>query len=216
MTRYDDRHPEIWRIPLRDEVEATLMVPAPPAGYVIPAQWASFARERLDAHGIRWQRIGEAQAMAARVFRADDWDLSPGSFEGHQLCKARGEWAREEALVSAGSLFVPIDQPLARLVMALLEPQAPDSWVSWGYFNNVFETKEYMEDYVAEDVAEAALAKDPALAAEFAAKLDSDAEFRANPQARLKFFADRHGSHDDRLGLYPILRVKDVPAGLDA
>jgi hypothetical protein len=35
--------------------------------------------------------------------------------------------------------------------MALLEPQAPDALAAWGRFNNAFEQKEYMEEYVAEE-----------------------------------------------------------------
>ena len=51
----------------------------------------------------------------------------------------------------------------ARLVMALLEPQAPDALAAWGAFNNHFERKEYMEAYVAEAVAREMLEADPAV-----------------------------------------------------
>jgi hypothetical protein len=78
-----------------------------------------------------------------------------------------GSWKQEPRSVGKGALFVPIAQPKARLVMAMLEPQAPDSLLAWGMFNNAFERKEYMEEYVAEDVAREQMAKDPALAAEF-------------------------------------------------
>ncbi len=59
-------------------------------------------------------------------------------------------------------------QPLARLVLALLEPQAPDSFAAWGFFNACFEQKEQIEPYVAEKIAREMLAADPALRAEFA------------------------------------------------
>jgi hypothetical protein len=91
--------------------------------------------------------------------------------------------------------------------MALLEPQAPDSLLAWGSFNNAFEQKEYMEDYVAEDVARAQLAADPQLAAEFQRRLAEDPAFAADPHARLAFFARRHASWDERFRLYPVLRV---------
>jgi hypothetical protein len=72
--------------------------------------------------------------------------------------------------------------------MGLLEPMAPDSLARWGEFNAAFERKEYMEAYVAEQVAQEMLEKDPALAAEFAKKLDTDPAFAASPEARLDFF----------------------------
>ena len=114
--------------------------------------------------------------------------------------------------MSLGALFVPIAQPKARLVMALLEPQSEDSLAAWGEFNNAFEQKEYMEDYVAEDVARAQLAADPQLAASFSNRLVTDKEFAASPQARLAFFSRRHASYDERFNLYPVMRTATVPA----
>jgi hypothetical protein len=106
---------------------------------------------------------------------------------------------------------VPIAQPKARLVMALLEPQAPDSLLGWGEFNNAFEQKEYMEPYVAEEVAREMLARDPALKAAFEQRLKNDPAFAGSPQARLQFFHRRHPSYDTRYNLYPVLRVETVP-----
>jgi hypothetical protein len=97
------------------------------------------------------------------------------------------------------------------LVMSLFEPLAPDSFVAWGVFNNSFERKEYMEAYVAEDVAREQLAADPALAMAFKNKLATDAEFAKNPAARLEFFARRHSSWDEQFNLYPVMRIGTVP-----
>jgi hypothetical protein len=69
-----------------------------------------------------------------------------------------------------------------------------------------------MEPYVAEDVARAMLAKDPALAARFEQKLREDREFAANPRARLDFFYRLHPSWDERYRLYPVLRTNTTPA----
>jgi len=95
--------------------------------------------------------------------------------------------------------------------MALLEPQAPDALAAWGGFNNAFERKEYMEDYVAEEVARDMLAKDAALKAAFKKRLDVDPEFANSPQARLEFFHRLHSSWDNRHNLYPVLRTDRAP-----
>ena len=118
-----------------------------------------------------------------------------------------GSWKEEKLDIPAGSLIVPIAQPKARLLMALLEPQCSDSYAAWGFFSTAFEQKEYMEPYVAEDVARQMLASDPALAAEFNKRLATDAAFAKNPEARLDFFYERHASYDTRLNLYPVLRI---------
>jgi len=104
-----------------------------------------------------------------------------------------------------------VAQAKAALVLALLEPQAPDSFLSWGWFNNHFEQKEYMEAYVAEEVARAQLAGNPVLAEAFQKRLAEDPAFAKNPGARLAFFARRHSTWDERLNLYPVLRTDVAP-----
>ena len=100
--------------------------------------------------------------------------------------------------------------PAVRLVAALFEPRAPDSFAAWGLFNACFEQKEQMEPYVAEQIAAQMMAADPALRAEFAAKLEADPFFAASPSDRLEFFLRRHVSWDERYNLYPVMRV-DLP-----
>jgi hypothetical protein len=212
MTRYDDSKPETWHLPLRDDVQPDHVATAPGAGYLVPAAHAAWVGAKLRQHGIRFDTLHKPMT-AARVeaFRADTADFAAGSFEGHQRLTVTGSWKPEAQDLGIGALFVPIAQPKARLVMALLEPQAPDSLLGWGEFNNAFEQKEYMEDYVAEDVARDMLANDPTLKAAFERRLATDAAFAKDPQARLDFFRRRHASFDQRFRLYPVLRIATAP-----
>ena len=107
---------------------------------------------------------------------------------------------------------MPIAQARARLVMHLLEPQAPDSFAAWGFFNACFERKEYPEPYVAEEIARTVLAQHPQLQEEFSRKLKEDPAFAASPAARLEFFLRRHPSWDSHANLYPIFRVDELLA----
>lgn len=208
MTRYDETKPQVWHVPLREDVVEDLRVEAPRAGYVVPAAFAQIVAAKLTQHGIAYRRIDKAvEGAPVQTFRADKATFSPVSFESHQRLQVEGGWKPEPRNLAKGALFVPIAQPKARLVMAIFEPQAPDSLLAWGIFNNAFEHKEYMEEYVAEDVAREQMARDPALAAEFRRKVESDAAFAKNPHARLEFFARRHASWDERLNLYPVMRT---------
>jgi murein tripeptide amidase MpaA len=211
MTHYDETRPQVWHVPLRDEVVEDLQAKAPGAGYVVPAAWAQMVAAKLVLHGIAFRKLDQALAKAnVETFRADKASFSAGSFESHQRLNVQGAWKQEPRAIGKGALFVPIAQPKARLVMAIFEPQAPDSLLAWGEFNNAFERKEYMEEYVAEDVAREQMAQDPALAAAFHQKVESDAAFARNPHARLEFFARRHPSWDERLNLYPVMRTDTV------
>ncbi|WP_372383276.1 M14 family metallopeptidase [Xanthomonas sp. NCPPB 1068] len=207
MTRYDERTPHIWKVPLRDQITPDVVVDAPRGGYLVPAAQAALVGEKLRLHGIDFQTIGSAATRQVQTFRADKASFAARSNEGHQTLDLVGQWRDESRDVPAGSLFVPIAQPKARLVMAMLEPQAPDSLLQWGFFNTAFERKEYMEAYVAEEVARDMLANDAALKAQFEQRIASDPDFAKDPQARLEFFAKRHSSWDERYQLYPVLRT---------
>ena len=211
MTRYDERTPQVWSIPMRDEIVPDHVVDAPRSGYIVPAAYATQVAAKLGQHGIEFRRV-EAAMPGARVetFRADTASFAAQSVEGHQRLTATGTWKPETQDLVAGALFVPIAQAKARLVMALLEPQAPDALLAWGEFNSNFERKEYMEDYVAEAVARDML-KDPKVKAAFEQRLKDDKAFADNPQARLEFFARRHSSWDTRYQLYPVYRTDSAP-----
>jgi hypothetical protein len=163
---------------------------------------------KLALHGIESQLLESPIASAAvQAFRAERVEFSAAPFEGCQRVTLIGQWRDEMQPLAAGSLLVPIEQRLARLLMAMLEPQAPDSLAAWGLFNACFEQKEQMERYVAEQIAREMLAADPALRAEFERNVARDPAFAANPSARLDFFLRRHSSWDARFNLYPIYRL---------
>ncbi len=212
MTSYDESKPQIWQLPLRDEVLVAQSVVAPLAGYIVPPAYAAMVGQKLALHGVSFRTLWTTTAEAkVETFRAAKANFEALPFESHQRLALEGEWRPEAREIRNGSLFVPINQAKARLVMAMLEPQAPDSLLAWGFFNNAFEKKESMEDYVAEEVARAQLAADPSLAERFRKKLTDEPAFAKNPAERLEFFARRHSSWDERFQLYPVLRIAIAP-----
>lgn len=209
VTVYDPKTPQIWKVPLRNRVTASLTVKAPRGGYIVPAAYAQEIGTKLSLHGIGFEQL---QALKENVrvetFRATQVRFSTAPFEGCMRATLEGSWSEETRTIGAGALFVPIAQPLARLVVAMFEPQAPDSFASWGFFNACFEQKEQLEPYVAEQIAKEMFDKNADLQQEFARKLQQDAAFAANPSARLEFFLRRHTSWDERYNLYPVFRVE--------
>jgi hypothetical protein len=210
-TIYDPKKPQIWRVPLRDRVEASLVVRAPRGGYVVPPEHEDILGEKLELHGIAFDAIHQAVTRDVEEFRIARARFSAQPFEGRQRVELSGEWRGAEREIAAGSLFVPISQRRSRLVVALFEPRAPDSFAAWGFFNASFEQKEQIEPYVAEQIAQTLFESDPELRAAFARKLADDPVFATDPAARLDFFCRRHASFDERRHLYPVLRVDSAP-----
>jgi hypothetical protein len=210
MTRYDETRPEIWRVPLRDDVRPAVAAQAPRGGYIVPSGYAAAVAGKLGVHGISYEVIDDPLLPAdVETFRAETVQFGPQPVEGRQTLAVTGQWRRERRDVPQGSLFVPTAQPKARLVVAMFEPLAPDSLLAWGIFNTAFERKEYMEAYVAEEVAREQLASDPRLVEAFQRRVEEDPAFAASPSARLDFFYQRHPSWDERFYLYPVMRTDE-------
>ena len=208
MTRYDERTPQRWMVPLFDTIVPNTTVTAPRGGYLVPPEHAEAVARQLETHGVAYTTLAASRAgIAGEIFQADSVKFSSGPVEGHQRATITGVWHPATVDAMAGALFVPIAQARARLLMQVLEPQAGDSMAAWGRFNNAFERKEYMEPYVAEEQARLMLARDPALKAAFVKKLAEDASFAADPSARLDFFYRRHQAWDDGFNRYPVLRT---------
>lgn len=178
-----------------------------PAAYWVPAPWTEIL-ERLAAHGIEMERQNEAVTREVEVYRLTSTRLATAPFEGHVRVEleAEPEVERMELTFPAGSMRIPTDQPRGLLAAHLLEPVAPDSFFQWGFFNSILGRTEYVEAYVMEPMAERMLAEDEALAAEFAAALEADPEFAADPRERLQWFYRRTPFFDARWRLYPVGR----------
>lgn len=210
MTHYDESKPQLWKLPLKDDIIAG-QSETMPAAYIVPPAYAAFVSAKLKQHGIEFSTLDKTIAKAnTETFRADTAKQASQSVESHQRLTVTGEWKAEPTDIKSGSLYIPLNQAKSKLIMALFEAKAPDSLLGWGFFNNSFEQKEYMEDYVAEEIAREMMAKDPAVAAAFKKKVAEDAEFAKDPQARLNFFYRLHTSWDEEFNKYPVMRLREA------
>lgn len=209
--RYDEKKPEVWKVPLYDQLVPTVTMKAPKGGYVVPPPYAAPVGEKLKLHGFKFSVLDKVTARATvESFRVVEAKFKAQPYEGRQTVQVKGEWKADQRDLPKGTLFVPAGQRGVALLMNLLEPIAPDSLMSWGYFNAHLEQKEYMEPYVAEAVAREMLAE-PQVKAAFEARLKADPAFAKSPDERLRFFYTRHPSWDEKLNLYPIFRVDNSP-----
>jgi hypothetical protein len=196
--------PQPWSLPLYTS-EPDLQL-TPPKAY-----WISSAKrdviERLRVHGVQMETLAAPRAVAVDMIRFEAPKLAARANEGHVEIEA-GPVAHETRTVTwpAGSVRVPVDQPLGELVTLLLEPESDESFFAWGLFPEILQRVEYIEGYAIAPLAEKMLAADPKLKAEFEAKLAADPKFAADPDARLAWFYARTPYYDDHYRLYPVGR----------
>jgi hypothetical protein len=192
-------------VPLYDETKVAAAV-APPLFYVVPPQWKSVI-EVLALHGLRMQRLARAEALEVESYRFNEVKWAGASFEGRVMPSYKTTPVRERRTFPAGSAVIPLSQAGWQVAVHLLEPEAPDSLVAWGFFDTIFEQKEYAESYVLEKLAREMMAKDEGLKREFEQRLSGDPRFASSPRERLQFFYDRSPYKDPQLNLYPVGRV---------
>jgi murein tripeptide amidase MpaA len=211
---------EPWNVTLPMQTgEKVVASTTPPAGYIIPPQWTHVI-DVLAAHDVQMHRTTAAWTGKVERYRCSGMQWQGPPFEGHHPIFA-GEGAgaqpgrfgtctlgEETMTFPAGSVVVSLNQRLSKVAIHWLEPEAPDSAMRWGFFDPIFEQREYGEAYVLEKLARENMAKDPALKAEFEHRVQADARFAASPEARLEFFYERSPWFlENRVGEYPVGRL---------
>ncbi|MGB7453648.1 MAG: M14 family metallopeptidase [Lysobacterales bacterium] len=184
-----------------------------PAAYIIPQAWSDVV-ERIALHGIEVEQIKTALTTRAEFYRlpgagiAEPTDWTPNPFEGHIRIDP-GEPVKQviETIFPAGSYRISTDQPLGELLVLMLEPQAPDSFLQWGFFLEIFTRTEYAEAYVMEPLAQKMLDNDAELKTRFEYKLASDEAFAASQYQRLMWFYEQTPYYDKQYLLYPVARI---------
>lgn len=205
--RFHSEKPKTYRIPFFNQMKPNKRVLLPEA-YIIPAEWDKVI-ERLSMHGISYRRLAQDTELEISSYRFNDvtWQKQP--YEGRQIAQFKTEKIFEKRIYPEGSVLIDMNQRSAKVIANILEPDAVDSFVYWGFFNAIFERKEYVESYVMEEYARMMLASDPGLKAEFEIKMQSDSTFASSPSQILMWFYQKSPYWDVQKDRYPVGRIMD-------
>lgn len=206
--RYFRDRPKVFHIPLFNKMEPDVRVKLPGA-YIVPAEWTELI-ERLPLHGIFFYSLKNPETVAVESYRFENVKFAAAPYEGRQTVKYQVVPVSGQRVFPAGSVLIPMNQATAKVIANILEPQAPDAYVQWGFFNAIFEQKEYIEDYVMEERARLMLASDPELNKRFRSLLESDSSFAGNPRAILNWFFRNSPYWDQKKDIYPVGKIYDA------
>ena len=90
----------------------------------------------------------------------------------------------------------------------MLEPEAPDSLLAWGFFPEMLSPPPGAEDFVRAPLAEALLAADGTVRTAFTAKLADDPAFARDAAARLNWLMECLPDHKTLHLMYSVLRER--------
>src|SRR5690606_9276472 len=107
-----------------------------------------------------------------------------------------------------GDLYIPTNQNAFRYLLETLEPQAPDSFFNWNFFDTILQQKEGFSPYVWEDLAAKVLKENPHLKMELENKRKSNPEFANNWYAQLDWIHKQSPYYEAAHMQYPVYRVR--------
>jgi hypothetical protein len=108
------------------------------AGASPSARVLAAVADRLEAHGIRYFRTEKDQAIKGERFKIEMSTLADREYQGtHKMRTLTGKWESTEQVLPAGSIVVPMDQPLARLAFLLFDPRSNDGFMAWNILDPV-------------------------------------------------------------------------------
>ncbi len=196
-----------WKIPFFNKFESDIQVKLPEA-YIIPVEWTQVI-ERIKLHGIDYKILREDKKIkvASYTFSNEKWSARP--YENHHTLTFDMTEKEEERTFPKGSYIIPMNQQTAKVIANILEPRARDSFFFWGFFDSIFEVKEYVEDYVMEDYARFMLSSDADLKKEFETKMAADSAFAKSPKKIIRWFYERSPYWDKRINTYPVGKIFD-------
>ena len=203
---YDRNAPYEKEIPHFNYYKPTLSV-AKPIAYIIPQGYTAVI-DRLRWNGVTLQQLTEATEVEVEMYRIKDYKSGRQPYEGHYLHR---EVEVEKEVGSMrfhkGDVVVYTDQPANRYIVETLEPQGPDSYFAWNFFDGILQQKEYFSSYVFEDLAEAFLEENPTLKAELEQKKSADEAFANSARAQLDFIYKQSPYYEPTHMRYPVGRL---------
>ena len=203
--RYHSDRPKTYLIPYFNQMLPDLTVNLPEA-YIIPPEWTEVI-SKLDHHKIVYNTLTSTERVRVQAFHFRDVSWNKAPYEGRLSFSAEYDVMDEEMDFPAGSVIIPVNQPGARIIAYMFEPGSPDSFLKWGFFNSIFEMKEYFETYVMEEKAREMISADPALLKEFNTAREKDPEFARSQWAQLEWFFLRSAYADKKKDVYPVCRI---------
>lgn len=127
------------RMPVADAFAASDVVEVPEA-YLLSAE-ATDIVAHLRLHGIIVDPLPPDWRGEAQEFSVASVQTAARPFQGRHEQKVTGRWSESRATTDlTGGYRVPLQQPLARLAVLLLEPTADDGLVNWGFLAPWLET----------------------------------------------------------------------------
>ncbi len=203
--RYRRDMPFVKEVPYYRHYNPSLTITKPDY-YIVPQAWHEVVH-RLTINGVDMKPLANDTIMEVVAYYIENYKTRMQPYNGRYLhydIEVRKE--TQNVQFFKGDFIIHTNQLVNEFIVEMLEPQAYDSYFTWGFFNSVLQRKEYFSPYVFDDYAKQMLDQDADLKNEFERKKQLDKEFASNTYAQLNFFYERSPFFHKGFRRYPIYR----------
>lgn len=203
--KYDQKKPFTKKVKYKNYFKSAVNIKVPKA-YVIPQGWWTI-KELLKRNNIEFKVLEQDSTITVETYHVKGYNSRNTPYEGHYLhYNTQVKTSKEEITFTKGDMIILTHQKGFRYLIETLEPQAPDSFFNWNFFDTILQQKEGFSPYVWEDKANELLSQNNELRIKFQEK-KKDTAFANNWYAQLDWL-HKQSEHYEKAHLrYPVYRI---------
>ncbi len=204
---YNRTRPYVKKIPFYNKYVPQIKVEKPKF-YIIPQSYDRVI-ELLKINGVKMTKLNVDTMIFGSFYKILHYKTTDLPYENHYLhSKIEVEKINMKYPYFKGDYLIHTDQNNIRFIIETLEPQAPDSYFAWNYFDGILMRKEYFSDYLFEDKAYQLLEENAELRNLFNQYINSDSLSTKNLSDRLEFIYNHSVYCEPYFNIYPVGRIE--------
>lgn len=206
--KYDRDKPFTKDVKYQNYFKPSIQVTVPKA-YVVPHDWHDVV-ELLKLNQVQMKRFEKDTTLTVTSYKIAGFETRKNAYEGHYPhYNTTINASKENITFKKGDYYIATNQPAKRYLLETLEPQAPDSFFNWNFFDAILQQKEGFSPYVFEDTAKVMLDNNDQLRTEFQKKKENDKDFSANWYMQLNWLYQQSIHAEKTYMQYPIYRINE-------
>ena len=156
-----------------------------PHYYLVPGSWQNVI-ELLENNGVEMLLIETDSAFHVEEYKVEQFETSTKPYEGHYFHHNTSIMTSDKVVLVRRNEYylVPTAQKARRLLVEVLEPESPDSYFNWNFFDEVLQQKEWFSAYVFDREA-SELLHNPEIKVKFDSIVRFNPELKENPTGQL-------------------------------
>ncbi len=178
---------------------------ARPYAYILPKAYGAIARKLLE-HGIAVDTLIQPLQTELEVYRITEVEAADQPYQGHRMVQLTAQAEARSMTLVEGTYVVRLGQPAGNVAAFLLEPETPDGYAAWNYFDQASEQTVIIVDKVLDALGDELLA-DPEIRAEFDRMAALDPELKSDLKKRRDFLLAHSKYANPMRNVFPVYRL---------